>query len=149
MITPHTHTHTHTHTPPPPPPPPPSPVARSTHVYNKNAMVPRLFQPLKGVATVSRILRQRGVHLILANSCWTRPAILVAGKGRGGMVLFLLFLYFHSCSSFFPITFISSTIFFISFLPYSGRRYKMTHRVDVSLNPNTIKKSSHWTSTVM
>ena len=33
---------------------------------------------------------------------WARPAILVACKGRGGMFLFLLFLYFHSCSSFFP-----------------------------------------------
>ena len=44
----------------------------------------------------------RGVQLILAYS-WARPAILVAGKGRGGMFLFLLFLHFHSCSSFFPV----------------------------------------------
>ena len=43
-----------------------------------------------------------GVQLILAYS-WARPAILVAGKGRGGMFLFLLFLHFHSCSSFFPV----------------------------------------------
>ena len=42
-------------------------------------------------------LRQRGVQLILAYS-WARPAILVAGKGRGEMFLVLLFLYFHSCS---------------------------------------------------
>ena len=40
------------------------------------------------------------VQLILAYS-WARPAILVAGKGRGGMFLFLLFLHFHFCSSFF------------------------------------------------
>ena len=40
---------------------------------------------------VSCILRHRGVQLILAYS-WARPAILVAGKDRGGM-LFLLFLY--------------------------------------------------------
>ena len=33
---------------------------------------------------------------------WARPAILVAGKGRGGRFLFLLFLHFHSCSSFCP-----------------------------------------------
>ena len=46
-------------------------------------------------------LCHRGVHLILAYS-WTRPGILVAGKGRG-MFLFLLFLHFHSCSSFFPV----------------------------------------------
>ena len=38
---------------------------------------------------------------ILAYS-WARPAILVAGKDRG-MFLFLLFLHFHSCSSFFPV----------------------------------------------
>ena len=29
---------------------------------------------------------------------WARPAILVVGKGRGGMSLFLLFLHFHSVS---------------------------------------------------
>ena len=44
----------------------------------------------------------RASNLILAYS-WTRPAILVAGKGRGGMFLFLLFLHYHSCSSFFPV----------------------------------------------
>ena len=44
-----------------------------------------------------------GVQLTLSYS-WTRPAILVAGKGRWGMFLFLLFLYFHFCSSFFPVT---------------------------------------------
>ena len=50
------------------------------------------------------ILHHQGVQPILANS-WARPAILVAGKGRGGMFLFLLFLHFHSCSSFFPVPF--------------------------------------------
>ena len=54
-----------------------------------------------GVAMVSCILCHRGVQLKLAYS-WARPAILVAGKGRGGMFLFLLFLHFHSCSYFFP-----------------------------------------------
>ena len=37
-----------------------------------------------GGAKVSCILRHRGVQLILAYS-WARPAILVAGKGRGGL----------------------------------------------------------------
>ena len=65
---------------------------------------------------------------VLAYS-WARPAILVAGKGREVMFLFLLFLYFHSCSSFFPVPlfhlfYISS----VSFLPFSGRRHKMTHK---------------------
>ena len=49
-----------------------------------------------------RILLHRGFQLILAYS-WARPAVLVAGKGRGGMFLFLLFLHFHSCSSFIPV----------------------------------------------
>ena len=43
-----------------------------------------------------------GHPLILAYS-WARPAILVAGKGREVTFLFLLFLHFHSCSSFFPV----------------------------------------------
>ena len=53
-----------------------------------------------GEAKVSCILRHRGVQLILA-SRWARPAILLAGKS--GMVLFLLFLHFHSCFSFVPV----------------------------------------------
>ena len=44
----------------------------------------------------------QGVQLILAYS-WARPAILVAGKGREVMFLFLLFLHFHSCFSCFPV----------------------------------------------
>ena len=81
-----------------------------------------------GGAKVSCTSRHRGVQLILAYS-WARPAILVAGKGRRGMFLIDLFLHFHSCSSFFPVlSFISSTISSISFLPFSGRRHKMTHK---------------------
>ena len=53
------------------------------------------------MAKVSCILRHQGVQLILACS-WARTAILVGGKGKGGMFLFLLFLHFHSCSSFYP-----------------------------------------------
>ena len=55
-----------------------------------------------GGAKVLCILHHWGVQLILAYS-WARPAILLVGKGRGGMFLFLLFLHFHSCSSFFPV----------------------------------------------
>ena len=50
-----------------------------------------------GGAKVSCILRHRGVQLILAYSL-ARPAIFVAGKGKGGMFLFLLFLHFYSAS---------------------------------------------------
>ena len=55
-----------------------------------------------GGAKVPCILSHWGVQLILAYS-WASPAILVADKGREGMFLFLLFLHFHSCSSFFPV----------------------------------------------
>ena len=60
------------------------------------------FRGWSGGAKVLCILHHWGVQLILAYS-WARPAILVVGKGRGGMFLFLLFLHFHSCSSFFPV----------------------------------------------
>ena len=46
--------------------------------------------------------RYRSFQLILAYS-WTRPATPAAGKRRGGICLFLLFLHFHSYSSFFPV----------------------------------------------
>ena len=63
-----------------------------------------------GEAKVACILRYLGVQLILTYSS-ARPAILVAGKRRGGgrgggggeVGLFLLFLHFHPCSSFFPV----------------------------------------------
>ena len=81
-----------------------------------------------GGAKVSCILRHRGVQLILAYS-WARPAILVAGKGRWGIFLFLLFLSlsFLFLSSLF-LSLISSTISSITFLPFSGRWHKMTHK---------------------
>ena len=60
------------------------------------------FWGWSGGAKVLCILHHWGIQLILAYS-WARPAILVVGKGRGGMFLFLLFLHFHSCSAFFPV----------------------------------------------
>ena len=70
-------------------------------------------------AKVSCILRHRGNQVILAYS-WARPAILVAGVGRGGMFLFLLFLHFHSCFSFFRFSLLSLVI-----APACGRvRYR-------------------------
>ena len=63
-----------------------------------------------------------GASNILAYS-WARPAILVVGKGRGGMFLFLLFLTFIPVPlSSLSLSFISSTLSSISFLPFSGRR---------------------------
>ena len=53
------------------------------------------------MAKVSCILHHRGIQLILAYS-WARPAVLVAGKGRGGM---------------FFISSVSSLSFLFLFLP--------------------------------
>ena len=93
-----------------------------------------------GGAKVSCILCHRGVQLILAYS-WARPAILVAGKGTGGCFYFFCFFTFIPVPlSSLSLSFISSTISSTFFLPFSGRRYKMTHKV--SLNPNTIKVQS-------
>ena len=70
--------------------------------------------------------------VILAYS-FARPALLVAGKGRGGM---FLFLHFHSCSSFFSVPFFH--FFYYLFYLFSIFLWETTQRVDVSLNPNTI-----------
>ena len=70
------------------------------HVY----CYPYHIKMRSGGAKVSCLLRPQGVRLILAYS-WGSPAILVAGKDRGEMFLFLLFFFhFLSCSSFFPVT---------------------------------------------
>ena len=92
-----------------------------------------------GGAKVLCILHHWGVQLILAYS-WARPAILVVGKGRGGMFLFLLFLHFHSCSSFFPVPLfhLLYSLFYLFFSLSLGDDTKWPSRVDMSLNPNTI-----------
>ena len=60
---------------------------------------------------------------------WASPAILVAGKGRGGMFLFLLFLDFHSCSSYCPVPLFHLLYYlFYLFPPFTGRRHKMSHK---------------------
>ena len=91
-----------------------------------------------GDAKVSCILSHQGVQLKLAYS-WARPAILVAGKDRGGMFLFLLFHHFYSCSYFFlvPLFHLFYYLFYLFSLSV-GDDTKWPTRVDVSLNPNTI-----------
>ena len=99
-----------------------------------------------GGAKVLCILHHWGVQLILAYS-WARPAILVVGKGRGGMFLFLLFLHFHSCSSFFPVPLFHLLYSLLSLFSLSlGDDTKWPSRVDVSLNPNTIKINHSFSS---
>ena len=100
----------------------------SRHFFHpKTADIFLISRGWSGGAKVLCILHHWGVQLILAYS-WARPAILVVGKGRGGMFLFLLFLHFHSCSSFFPVPLfhLLYSLSSISFLPFSGRRHKMT-----------------------
>ena len=45
-----------------------------------------------------------------------KPAILLAGKGIGRMFLFLLFLHFPSCSSFFPVL-LFHLLYYLFFFP--------------------------------
>ena len=93
-----------------------------------------------GGAKVLCILHHRGVQLILAYS-WARPAILVAGKGRGNVfissVSSLSFLFlFLLCPSFSSPLLSLLSLFSLSL----GDDTKWPSRVDVSLNPNTINQ---------
>ena len=93
---------------------------------------------------VSCILCHLGVQLKLAY-IWARPAILVAGKGRGGMFLFLLFLHFHSCSSFFPVPLFHLLCYpSYLFLPFSGRWHKMSHKGWRVVKPQHNQNLSLW-----
>ena len=110
-----------------------------------------------GMAKVSCILYHWGVQLMLAYS-WARLAILVAGKDRGGCLLLLLLLFFYvfffNFFCFFTsipvplsslsLSFISSTVSSITFLPFSRRRYKMIHKGWRVIKPPT--KSIDWTT---
>ena len=78
------------------------------------------------MAKVSFILRHWGVQLIIAYT-WARLATLVAGKGRGECFYFFCFITFIPVPlSNLSLSFISSTVSSVSFLPFSGRRHKMT-----------------------
>ena len=91
-----------------------------------------------GVAKVSCILRHWGIKLILAYS-WASPAILVAGKSRGGCFYFFCFFTFILVL-FLPCPSLSSPLLsLLSLFSLSlGDDTKWPTRVDVLLNPNTI-----------
>ena len=119
--------------------------------WNRNlvqAITSRLFEIIwylvgEGVVGWGKsVLLSVTVQLILAYSL-ARPAVLAAGKGRGGMFLFLLFLHFHSFSSSFPVPLFHLLyyLFYLSSLSL-GDNTKWPTRVDVSLNPNSVKKKS-------
>ena len=56
-------------------------------------------------------------------------AILVAGNDRGAcFYFFCLFPFIPVPLSSLSLAFISSTVSSISFLPFSGRQHKMTHK---------------------
>ena len=74
-----------------------------------------------GGAKVSCILCHLGVQLKLAYS-WARPAILVAGKGRGGM--FFIFS-------------VSSLSFLFLFLPCSSLSFPLLSLFSLSLGDDT------------
>ena len=69
------------------------------------------FKPYRGSGVVGcSILRHQGIQLRLAFS-WARPAILAAGKGRGGVFIFLRFFTFTCVPlSSLSFSFIYSTI---------------------------------------
>ena len=73
-----------------------------------------------------------------SNWYWLRvgQGLQIAGKGSGEMFLFLQILHFHSCSSFFPVPLFHLLYYLtISFLPFSGRWHKMTHKGLCVLKP--------------
>ena len=70
------------------------------------------FKSPMGVVGGGGVRRCRVSYVAGAYS-WARPALLVAGNGRGGMFLFL-FLHFHSCSSFFRVLSFISYLFSFS-----------------------------------
>ena len=87
-----------------------------------------LVRQTVGGGRVVCILRQRDVQLILAYS-WAKPAILVAVRVEGASFYFFCFFTFISVPlSSLSLSFLSSTISCVSFLPFSGRWHKMTHK---------------------
>ena len=103
-----------------------------------------------GVAKVLCILCHWGIQLISAYS-WARLAILVAGKGRRECFYFFCFFPFIPVSlSSLPLSFISSTMSSIYFLPFSERWHKMTHKgwcvVKPQHNQIEVFQKVSWTS---
>ena len=116
----------------------------SKPVFWKNKKIISLCHLLKlgwlGEAKVSCILYHQGVQLRLAYS-WARPAILAAGKGRGGNV-FISSVVFHFCSfcTFSPVSLFHLLyyLFYLSF-PFLWETIQADpQELACCLNPNTI-----------
>ena len=80
----------------------------------------------------------RGVQLILACS-WARPVTLVAGKGRVGNVFILSVSLLKFLFLFLPCPSLSPPLLSLFSLSL-GDNTKLPTRIDMLLNPNTIKK---------
>ena len=81
-------------------------------------------------------LTSLGCQLILAYN-WARPAVLAAGKDRGGMFLFLLFFHFHSFSCL-PYPSLSSPL--LPLLSLFSLSLGDDTEADVSLNPISVNQ---------
>ena len=79
------------------------------------------FNPVFQVSTAKNEINLFNNQILIEAPVTFAPAGAMTPSTE--FLLFLLFLHFHSCSSFFPIpSFISS----VSFHPFSGRQHKMT-----------------------
>ena len=67
-------------------------------------------------------------HPVDIGFSWAMLAVLLAGKDRGEGFYFFCFFTFIPVLSSLSLSFISLTISSIPFLPFSGRRHKMTHK---------------------
>ena len=112
------------------------PIFRVQEIWNRW----KLMHPLTGWSVLGRCCV---FYFTLASNwywlnSWARPAILVAGKGRGGF-----FTFIPVPLSSLSVSFISSTISSVSFLPFSGRQHKMTHKGWHVVKPQHIHTSNH------
>ena len=94
--------------------------------FNPVFLVYIFFNPVFQVSTAKNEINLFNNHVLIVAPVTFAPAGAMTPSAE---FLFLLFLHFHFCSSFFPIPLISSTIFSVSFLPFSGRRHKMIHKM--------------------
>ena len=113
-------------------------IEKKKNVFCYNFLLPGVGW--SGSAKVLCILCHRGVQLILAYS-WARPAILVADKGKGGDAFISSFSSLSFLFLFLPCPSLSSLLLSLLSL-FSLSLWddtKWPTRVDMSLNPNTIK----------
>ena len=91
---------------------------------SRSSLGSAIYQYLQGVVGWCE-----GVMYLTSPGRPTDNGLQLGKKGRGGMLYFFCFFTFILVRLFYlSLSFISSTISSISFLPFSGRRHKMTHK---------------------